>query len=883
VKLRRLRIENFKRFREPLTIDGFADGLNLFAAPNESGKSTVAEAIRAAFFERHRSGSVEHLRPWGDASAAPTVEVEFEIGARRYRLTKVFLGRKRCDLVVEGQPPLDGAAAEDHLAALLGFRFPGKGASAPEHMGIPGLLWIRQGTSHELADAVAHAADHLRQVLGESLGDLTTTSGDALLRAVEAARNELLTPATGKPRGEHESALQRASELAAEIEAMTRDIVAYQASVDRLAALRREHLRDERERPWTAIRQQHRTASDRLEAAQGLAGKQRAEQAAVQQWRAQAASHEAELNAYARDDAAIAEREQALQRAAAAEAAALAEVDAWERRHREAVADDAQARESLERVRAAVERAGLVRAAADLDATLAAANDTLARAREERTRLIALDIEAATLAIDPADLKKLKQLADALRDVSVRLDAVATTLEFDLLDGKTLRTGDETIAGRARRTVVARTQIEIEGVGRIAVTPGGTDLDALASRRDALSIDLEALLQRLAVANVAEAEERSRRAAQRLLEAKSSRQLLAMLAPRGMDALEADLAVLQVRATELRAKLAALPPARDDEALPSGPVAQEQAARARATLEATARQSNEARLALAKVQSGHAAARQELAAARATANDAQRTRRIDAARQARVDALVQEAAAQARADAIAAELKSVDLDLLRQDVDRLDRSAKELEGQHERRRQEITRLEVELETRGALGLEEQRAERRREQEAASRRAGELGRRAAALDHLLALLREKRADLARRLRAPLQKHLDRYLQILFPGASIEVADDLSPGPVTRSGPRGPESGEFEDLSVGTREQMGIVARLAYADLLQAAGRPTLLILDDALVNTDEERLGQMKRVLYDAAQRHQVLIFTCHPSAWRDLGVAARAVGIGAGG
>jgi uncharacterized protein YhaN len=73
-------------------------------------------------------------------------------------------------------------------------------------------------------------------------------------------------------------------------------------------------------------------------------------------------------------------------------------------------------------------------------------------------------------------------------------------------------------------------------------------------------------------------------------------------------------------------------------------------------------------------------------------------------------------------------------------------------------------------------------------------------------------------------------------------------------------------------------MGIVARLAYADLLKESGKPTLLILDDALVNSDEARLGQMKRVLYDAAARHQVLIFTCHPAAWRDLGVVARGIG-----
>jgi hypothetical protein len=29
------------------------------------------------------------------------------------------------------------------------------------------------------------------------------------------------------------------------------------------------------------------------------------------------------------------------------------------------------------------------------------------------------------------------------------------------------------------------------------------------------------------------------------------------------------------------------------------------------------------------------------------------------------------------------------------------------------------------------------------------------------------------------------------------------------------------------------------------------------------------------VLFDAATRHQILLFTCHPMNWRDLGVAMR--------
>lgn len=878
MKLRRLRIESFKCFREPLTLEGFADGLNLFAAPNESGKSTVAEAIRAAFFERHRSSSVEHFRPWNEPSATPVVEVDFEVAGKRYQLTKAFLGRKRCELAIARQAALDGAGAEDHLANLLGFKFPGKGASAPEHMGIPGLLWIRQGTSHELAKAVEHAADHLRQVLGESLGDLTSSTGDALLRAVETSRNEMLTPATGNPKGDYAAALQRKAELADQMAELDRDIAAYQGSVDRLADLRRDHLRDEQARPWNAVREQHGAALARLESARGLETRQQAELSALQQWRTQAQALRSELEAFARDDAALTARQQALPQREAAESAAQVEVQSWERRNAEAATDHTQARQTLDRVRAVAARAELTRAVSELDANLGGLSDTIARARDERARGTRLLAEAETLTISPADLKRMRQLSETLRDVGMKLDAAATTLEFDLTDGKPVRLGEEVVEGRARRTVVSRTDMQIEGIGRITVHPGGSDIATLAAQRDSAAAELMSLLQRLRVANVPEAEERARQAAQRHQDAKSSQQVLEALAPKGVEALEAELATRTTRAAELRAALAALPPAKPgDEALPDLTGAQAQAERAALALEAVANSLNQARVAAGKAQSDLAAARQEMAAAEATASDTLRAQRITVARQALVDAMAQETTAAQRSEATAAELKSVNLVLLRQDVDRFARSAQQLEEAHERRRHEITRLEVELETKGALGLEEQRAERGRELEAANRRTDELGRRAAALDHLLTLLREKRSALARRMRAPLQRHLDHYLGILFPGAHIEVADDLSPGAITRIGPRGPESGDFEELSVGTREQMGIVARLAYADLLQEAGRPTLLILDDALVNTDEDRLGQMKRVLYDAAQRHQVLIFTCHPAAWRDLGVVARAI------
>jgi DNA repair exonuclease SbcCD ATPase subunit len=878
MKLRRLRIEQFKRFRDPLLIERFDDGLNLFAAPNEAGKSTVAEAIRAAFFERHRSSSVKHLRPWADSGAAPTVEIDFDIEGQRYRLSKTFLGRARCALEITGQRTLDGTAAEDHLAELLGFEFAGKGESKPEHMGIPGLLWIRQGGSHELSDVVSHAADQLRTVLSESLGELTASSGDALLAEVETARNELLTASTGKPRGELADAQKKQVELAESLAQLDRDIDSYQNTVDRLATLRRDHQRDAQERPWESLRQQHSVADAKLQQAKGLASREAEARNQQRQIATQVSALRDQLSAFARDEAAVNARAQSLEQTEAALQRAQAELGVQEQRHQQAIADEAAAREQLARIRASAQHAELRAKVNEIEASLRTQVEALQRARQAREAALKLRTEAEALQIAPTDLKTLASLTASLRDLNVRLEAIATALDIELQPGQTLRIGEDTLSGSARRTVLGPTAIDIAGVGRITVTPGAADLNSLKAQHERAASDLEALLARLGVANLAEAEERARQATQRCHEADGHQKVLETLAPQGIDTLEDERATGSTRLDALRSQLDALPPIRDEDAkLPTLSSVEAAAARAATALRSAEAAFNEARIAHAQASSAVASARQELSAAEATLNDPQRAQKQAAAQDALTDALARQATAEQALTSVQAALQSAQPELLRQDVERLDRSARQLEEAHSQRQQELIRLEAELHSKGALGLEEQRAERQQQHEASRRRSEELGKRAAALDHLLKLLREKRAALARRLRAPLQQHLDRNLQILFPGAHIEIGDDLSPGPITRNGQRGSETGDFEQLSLGTREQMGIIARLAYADLLQQAGKPTLLILDDALVNTDDDRLAGMKRVLYDAAQRHQLLIFTCHPAAWRDLGVVARGV------
>lgn len=189
MKISRLRVSELRQFRQPFELRDLQPGLNLFTGANEAGKSTLVRAIRAAFFERHRSTSVDDLQPYGDSAATPLVELDFEIAGTSHKLVKSFLQKKRCELQI-GTRRLEGVDAEDHLAELLGFQFALKGASREEHWGIPGLLWIEQGSAQDVHGAVEHAADHLQRALNASLGEVAASGGDDVLARVTGECSE---------------------------------------------------------------------------------------------------------------------------------------------------------------------------------------------------------------------------------------------------------------------------------------------------------------------------------------------------------------------------------------------------------------------------------------------------------------------------------------------------------------------------------------------------------------------------------------------------------------------------------------------------------------------------------------------------------------------
>ena len=92
LRLRRIHVDGFRKFREPIAIDGLTDGLNIIIEPNETGKSTLLEALRAAFFVRHgtKNQRARSYAPYGQA-VGPEIRVAFEADVDLWTVTKRFL------------------------------------------------------------------------------------------------------------------------------------------------------------------------------------------------------------------------------------------------------------------------------------------------------------------------------------------------------------------------------------------------------------------------------------------------------------------------------------------------------------------------------------------------------------------------------------------------------------------------------------------------------------------------------------------------------------------------------------------------------------------------------------------------------------------------
>ncbi len=71
-----------------------------------------------------------------------------------------------------------------------------------------------------------------------------------------------------------------------------------------------------------------------------------------------------------------------------------------------------------------------------------------------------------------------------------------------------------------------------------------------------------------------------------------------------------------------------------------------------------------------------------------------------------------------------------------------------------------------------------------------------------------------------------------------------------------------------------QELNLLTRVAFADMLLDTGKPAMLILDDVLAHADPDRLERMFDLLTHASSRLQILVLTCRGELFTRLGGVA---------
>ncbi len=127
-----------------------------------------------------------------------------------------------------------------------------------------------------------------------------------------------------------------------------------------------------------------------------------------------------------------------------------------------------------------------------------------------------------------------------------------------------------------------------------------------------------------------------------------------------------------------------------------------------------------------------------------------------------------------------------------------------------------------------------------------------------------LLQEALNRFRERAQAPMVVAASSYFSLMTGGAYERlVTDESEDRPVLCAQRTGGTRIRIEEMSEGTADQLYLALRLAALELRRSSHPQMPLILDDALITSDDERATNILRALAQFAENGQVMIFTHH--------------------
>jgi len=868
-------------------------GLNVLAAPNESGKTTALRAAARALFDRHttKDGEIKSLQPAG-TDLGPRVAVEFETRTGRFRIEKNFL-QTPTSVLQQWQgaawtPLAEGDAADRRVQELLNSSLPGRGSTKPEHWGFLGFLWARQGepSNWPVLDGDAVGAQIRARLVRVELDPVI----EQLRVHLASAAEEILT-STGRPRTN--GPLERAEEELARVDAdlhglrQTRlELESAHQRYEQAAAAAVQLEREQAEREKTA-----RDLATQAAAAERLRGEIEARQSDL-------AATQTKLEQIVKDVAALKTRRDELTAAqkdltAAEETAAQAEkelvsvrseIDTRQtsRPGQERLLSDLRA--AHQGVRDLIRLREFTAQATALAKQLAAAEESARVVTEHQGRLARLP------ALTAKQLQKLQASSDTIQTLRAHVQALGLAIELS-----PDRDADVVVesAGESRKESLPAGQphrihspddltLTLTGWGRIVIRSGAGEVRDAAKELDQAEEKFRSALATSEVSSLEAAREGL--AARAALESEMKAATAAHAHHLGDQTTLVDLRTA-VASAQRRVETLTAPTAEASASTPkeSRPLAELEAEDARLAdaIPAAERvlQSMDADLVKLRtcersgsetVQKCSSSAGQHRASVRAAESQIvslmeRYSEGIDAAQ---TQAAIEAVKAEARRDETRKQLPP-DFEALPDRNRRAAAALQQITNELATRRAERDAARGALETLGGQGiysretaLEEQRVEILLRRDAA-RTSGW----AARIAHDLIEFRKQAAT--RAVLSPLEDRLTAAFARLTGIAERRVFLDDSLQ-VAGLGRNREAVHAFENLSQGAREQLLLCLRIAVAQEL-ATDEPQTLILDDVLVNTDSVRQERVLDLLGALSTDLQILILTCHPDRYRGVG------------
>ena len=880
MRLIRCRLESVRRHRE-LEV-AFAPGLTLIGGGNETGKSSLVEAMHRTLFVRATAtgAAVRDLRSAMHAGH-PQIELDFEADGHHWSLQKSFSGAGgTCRLSRMGAPAHLGGEAEDRLASLLGVEeiigsrqvnriLPSRWAHLWVMQGLAGRNLLElDGSHYDLNGLIAalenQASDSLQSPLDQHIHDQL----EVLVAASFTSRGVKQQSELWKRRQELQQAEQRHQDACQQLEI-------YESACEELDR-NEKALRDLETGAVPELRQQRSRLTALLDLQRLLAPLIQEEQQLKQQLNSlktldsETESTDRSIQAHRRDlEKAVDQAAQQSEQLKARQAS----LNALEEQ-RQALEERGHALRRQQEIRTLETRIRDHQQRDDLRARLQSQQGSLQN-----------KLDAAP-AQNTEALSALQRLQERLRELEIRLNSMASSIHLEAADQEVVLDGVALSEGQTlQRSGPFRLQVG-EGV-MVQVNPGeGTGIAALTTERFQLQEAFDEGLRQWGASSLDEAREQ-------LLQQQNLTQELALVKAR-LQQLDQQRPV-QVDGDEsletLRQKLSALQQDLGLEALfTMDSTALDQALLdCRATYKSVQEQTRALRPRLDALERNLSAVQSQRQERRVSVErlEAQQLQRRQQ-RQAFVETHGEAAQIQRQLDVLTETSRVQQSKLLALtteaglertvDAERQLTSLEQQEHNLSRRREDLNREQGSLLERcDRLGRSDLHAlveERAAARDLAIRAEQQETLVAEARQLLLRRFQEARRDLSRRYSMPLRQSINRFMAPLLLEASddCELNVDPTEGLNTLRLQRSGRSFDFAQLSGGMKEQFNAALRLAMADTLRSSHDGCLpLLFDDAFTNTDPKRLVSVLAMLRQAVDLGlQVVVLSCDPDPYREI-------------